>query len=74
MAAGDVVAVIGFTPVAAPIPGSIRALSRDGVLVMAGTKVLEIDPRGQRAAATIGERPGRIADSVLEVVERWPDT
>jgi len=71
VAAGDVVAVIGSTSVVAPIPGSIRALSRDGVLVAAGTKVLEIDPRGQAAGPTIGERPGRIADSVLEVVERW---
>jgi xanthine dehydrogenase accessory factor len=70
---GDVVAMIGPTPVVAPITGSIRAISRDGVLVMAGTKVLEIDPRGQGAAG-IGERPGRIADSVLQVVERRKST
>ena len=74
VAAGDVVALIGSTPVLAPIPGSIRALSRDGVLVAAGTKVLEIDPGDEAAAVTIGERPGRIADSVREVVERWADT
>ncbi len=71
VAAGDVVAVIGSTQVVAPIPGSIRALTRDGVPVAAGTKVLEIDPRGQGAVGAIGERPGRIAASVLEVVERW---
>jgi len=71
VAAGEVVAVIGSTPVVAPIPGSIRALTRDGVPVAAGTKVLEIDPGGRGAVGAIGERPGRIADSVLEVVERW---
>lgn len=71
VAAGAVVAVIGSTPLVAPIAGSIRALTRDGVPVAAGTKVLEIDPRGQGAVGAIGERPGRIADSVLEVVERW---
>lgn len=74
VAAGDVVAVIGSTPVVAPLAGSVRALTRDGVQVGAGTKVLEIDPRGEGAVVTIGERPRRIADSVLEVVERWTGT
>jgi xanthine dehydrogenase accessory factor len=65
--AGDIVAVIGSTPVVAPIAGSIRALTRDGVPVATGTKVLEIDPRCEGAVAVIGERPRRIADSVLDV-------
>ena len=71
VAAGDVVAVLGSTPIVAPISGSIRALTRDGVPVTIGTKVLEIDPRGEGPVGSIGERPGRIADSVLAVVERW---
>jgi xanthine dehydrogenase accessory factor len=74
VAAGDVVAMIGSTAVGAPIPGSIRALTRDGVPVAAGIKVLEIDPRGEGPVGAIGERPGRIADSVLQVVERWSVT
>jgi hypothetical protein len=42
------------------------------VYVTPGTKVLEIDPGGAGTdVGGIGERPGRIADGVLAVVERW---
>jgi len=65
VAAGQVVARIGTTPLAAPLAGVLRGLTRDGVPVAAGTKVIEVDPRGGTVAGGLGERPGRIADGVL---------
>jgi len=56
--------------IAAPIAGLIRGLTRDGVPVEQGTKVLEIDPRGLGGQwRGIGERPRRIAEGVVEAVQ-----
>lgn len=72
---GEVIAHIGVTALTAPIDGVLRGLTRDGVVVSAGTKVIEVDPRGSTAMVTgIGERPGRIADGVLRAVEAWAKT
>ena len=71
--AGEVVAHLDGAPLLAPLDGVLRGLTRDGVPVAAGTKVIEVDPRGPGAAVTgIGERPGRIADGVLRAVAGWP--
>jgi xanthine dehydrogenase accessory factor len=72
---GDVVrreqeiAEIGPTVLTAPLDGVLRGLTRDGVPVTAGTKVIEIDPRGM-AADVIGitERQRRIAEGVLTAI------
>ncbi len=71
VAAGEVVAWIEAerdrrVEVRAPLAGAIRGLVRDGVWVEAGTKVLEIDPRGAEGRwQGLGERPLRIAEGVL---------
>jgi xanthine dehydrogenase accessory factor len=66
---GEVVASIDGQELVAPLGGILRGLTRDGVPVEAGTKVVEVDPRGERSHVIgIGERPGRIADGVLEAV------
>lgn len=66
---GDTVARLGEAPVVAPLSGILRGLTHDGAQVAAGTKVLEVDPRGDPARAFgVGERPARIADGVLEAV------
>jgi xanthine dehydrogenase accessory factor len=66
VAEGDVVAAIEAVPLSAPTAGIIRGLTRSGVPVTLGTKVLEVDPRGNPAAAFgLGERPYRIARGVL---------
>jgi xanthine dehydrogenase accessory factor len=71
--AGDVVATIGDTPLAAPLDGILRGLTHDGVPVDAGAKVLEVDPRGELSAVVgLGARPRRIAEGVLRAVTR-PD-
>jgi uncharacterized membrane protein YfcA len=66
---GQEVARIGDTPLQAPLTGCLRGLTRDGVMVQAGAKVIEVDPRGLKEAAfEFGERPLRIAEGVLAAV------
>ncbi len=66
---GQEVARIGDTLLLAPLTGCLRGLTHDGVTVIAGTKVIEVDPRGKREAAyELGERPLRIAEGVLTAV------
>ena len=69
--AGEIVARIGDTPLAAPLAGTLRGLTHDGVPVALGTKVIEIDPLGRPAPVGIGERPSRIADGVLRAIDIW---
>ena len=69
---GQAIAEIGRTALRAPLDGILRGLTRDGVPVSARTKVIEVDPRGIAAEVrTIGERPRRIADGVLEAIRAW---
>jgi xanthine dehydrogenase accessory factor len=67
---GDVIAHVDETPLAAPMTGVLRGITRDGVPVTAGTKVIEVDPRGWDAVYSgIGERPFKVAESVLAIFE-----
>ena len=68
--AGEVVATIGDEPLAAPLDGILRGLTHDGVEVQRGTKVLEVDPRGDPSKVVgLGPRPLRIAEGVLRAIE-----
>ncbi|HSO07157.1 MAG TPA: hypothetical protein VLW45_07950 [Pelomicrobium sp.] len=70
VAAGDVVATLDDAPVAAPVAGLLRGLTRDGVTVHAGAKIVEIDPRGETGAwRGIGERPRILAEAVTRAAE-----
>ncbi|MBN2243599.1 MAG: hypothetical protein JW793_13015 [Acidobacteria bacterium] len=72
VSAGQEVARIGDLPLCANIDGMLRGLTHDGVPVARKTKVIEVDPRGEKAQISgIGQRPGRIAKGVLEAVEIW---
>lgn len=74
VSAGQEVARIGDVSLCAKIDGMLRGLTHDGVPVSQKTKVIEVDPRGEKAKISgIGERPGRIAEGVLEAVETWID-
>jgi xanthine dehydrogenase accessory factor len=54
-----IVATVRSLVLRAPIGGVLRGLTRSGVEVAAGTKVIEVDPRGDPAGAFgLGERPG----------------
>jgi xanthine dehydrogenase accessory factor len=73
VASGEVVAAIGAHPIAAPLAGVLRGLARSGVPITIGTKILEVDPRGDSAAQVsgLGDRPVRIAEGVLKAIRQW---
>jgi xanthine dehydrogenase accessory factor len=67
--AGQLVATIGDASLTAPLTGIIQGLAHSGAPVAAGTKIIEVDPRGDPAAAFgLGERPRRIAEGVCRAV------
>ena len=69
---GQKIAEVGSMVLASPLDGVLRGLTHDGVPVIARTKVIEVDPRGSKAEVTgIGERPRRIAESVLKAIQEW---
>lgn len=71
VAFGEPVAVIGETPLFAPMAGVLRGLTHDGARVEGGMKVLEVDPRGDaRHAFGLGDRPRKIALGVLSAVRQ----
>ncbi len=68
---GESVACIGNEVIRAPLDGCLRGLTHAGASVTIGTKVVEIDPRGDpEKAFGIAERPGKIALAVLDAVGR----
>jgi xanthine dehydrogenase accessory factor len=69
VSAGTDVARIGETILVAPIAGRLRGLTRSGVPVRVGTKVIEVVPdSATHLIHGIGARQRRIADAVLEAV------
>jgi xanthine dehydrogenase accessory factor len=68
--AGEIVATIGASQLAAPLDGILRGLTHDGVAVEQGAKVLEVDPRGDPSKVVgLGARPRRIAEGVLRAIQ-----
>ena len=66
---GEVVAYIDGLELQAPLAGILRGLVHDGVPVSESAKVVEVDPRCDPSEVMgIGERPGRIADGVLDAL------
>ena len=67
------VAMVGQTPLHAPLTGVLRGLTHDGADVEVGTKVIEIDASGDDSSAyRFAERPVLIAAAVLDVVQQLP--
>ena len=68
----QVIAHIGPQPLAAPLTGMLRGLTRTEVPVASGTKVIEVDPRGSAAVVIgVGERPARIAEGTWQAIQSW---
>ena len=66
VAMNETVGAIGVLPVLAPMTGVLRGLAARGARVSAGTRVVEVDPRGDPALCFgIGDRPRVIADGVI---------
>lgn len=70
--AQDVVGHVADEAVRAPIDGHLRGLSRDGVDVRSGQKVIEVDPRDPPQIFGLGERPRAIAAGVAEALGLAP--
>jgi xanthine dehydrogenase accessory factor len=70
--AGDIVGHLEDQLVRAPISGHLRGLARDGIAVLAGQRIVEVDPRQSPEIAGLGERPRAIAQGVLEALHPWP--
>ena len=68
---GDIVLWVDESPVTAAIDGVVRGLIRE-VRVTTGTKLGDIDPRGDISYChTISEKARAIAGGVLEAVTGW---
>ncbi len=65
---GDIVGHLDDRPVRAPIHGCLRGLSRDGVRVAAGARLIEVDPRAEPELTGLGERPLAIARGVVQAL------
>ena len=67
--AGEAVASVAGEPVIANISGVLRGLLADGLMVKAGLKVGDVDPRGVREHCfTISDKARAIGGGVLEAV------
>jgi xanthine dehydrogenase accessory factor len=68
---GDVVGHVNGQPVTAAIAGVVRGLLTSGVAVRAGTKVGDIDPRGDPTLCRrVSDKAWKVADGVLEALAR----
>ena len=69
VAPNEPIGTIDDRTIRAPMRGTLVGLTRNGVLVGRGAKIVEVDPRcNPRLAFGIGERPARIAAGVLKAV------
>jgi xanthine dehydrogenase accessory factor len=66
--AGDVIGHLGDLPVRSPLDGTLRGVTRDGVRVRAGQRIVEVDPRAHPQVFGLGERPLAIAAGVLRAL------
>jgi xanthine dehydrogenase accessory factor len=71
--AGQTVATVGGAPVASPFDGVLRGLLHDGLIVTAGLKIGDVDPRGVREHCfTISEKALAVGGGVLEAILAAP--
>lgn len=67
--AGEVVATVAGQPIVASFGGVVRGLLHDGILVTAGLKVGDVDPRGVREHCfLISDKARAIGGGVLEAI------
>jgi len=69
---GEVIARVGDANVIAPFDGILRGLVHDGLMVKAGTKIGDVDPRADRAMCfTISDKALAVGGGALEAVLAW---
>ncbi len=70
--ANEPIARVGSAEVRAPFAGVLRGLVHDGLVVQAGAKIGDVDPRVNRAACfTISDKALAIGGGALEAVLSW---
>jgi xanthine dehydrogenase accessory factor len=70
--AAAVVADVGGQPVRAPFRGCLRGLLHDGLAVVRGEKIGDVDPRCEpRYCDTISDKARAVGGGVLEAVLAW---
>ena len=68
--AGDQIAAIDGQPVLSELDGIVRGLLRVGAMVKIGTKIGDIDPRGEfDVCRKISDKAHAIADGVLQAIQ-----
>ncbi len=66
---GQLIAEVGGQPIVAPIAGALRGLIHPGLIVERGTKIGDIDPRGDpRLCTLISDKALAVGGGVLEAV------
>lgn len=69
VAEGDVIAWVGESEIKAPLSGMVRGLLSDGLTVVSGFKIGDIDPRGEKADFTsVSDKARAIGGGVLEAL------
>lgn len=75
VAEGDLIATVGGAELRAPFAGVLRGLVHDGLVVEAGLKVGDLDPRGLRELCfTVSDKARAIGGGVLEAILAFPAT
>lgn len=69
---GEMLGELEGVGIAAPIAGRVRGISRDGIHIRQGQRILEIDPRQSPEIEGLGERPRAIAAGVLDILQSQP--
>lgn len=66
---GDVICHVGSRPIKTGINGVVRGLLHDGISISAGTKVADVDPRGEASYCfSVSDKAWSIGGGVLEAV------
>ena len=71
---GTVIALVGSQAVLAPFDGVLRGLIKPGSQVIKGTKISDVDPRGDPAICTlVSDKSRAVGGGVLEAILACPD-
>ena len=72
VAEGDLLALIDSTELRSPLSGIVRGSIYPGTVVTKGLKIMDIDPRGNKANCyTVSDKASSLGGAVLEAILTW---